>query len=401
MQHTPILETTNSKDLPDSGVRRLKRVLFIMQLDPAGKFGSLEEQVLTLARSFREGDSLFLPMYVRPLDPQSASEYAQVGLRIEALDLGRLGLGPLCLLLRLIRQHQIEVVHWNFYHPLFNPYLWALSMLRPRLEHYFTDHISRPATASRPNGSGGLKLRLKKVLALRYRKILCVSDFVLAQVQGMAGGRAERIHYFVNSERFRPEPNTRRHVRQSLGVGEEFVAVTVSQLIKEKGIDVAVYALAALPCDVLLWIIGRGPEEDKLKALVRDLGLEGRVCFLGTRRNVEPFLQAADCALCPSIYAEAAGLINLEALACGLPVIASRIGGIPEFVVDGSNGFLFAPGDHQELADRLRHLIRDEPLHRCLAQVARSTAVERFSTESQIENSLRLYQSAATGSLVS
>jgi glycosyltransferase involved in cell wall biosynthesis len=239
------------------------------------------------------------------------------------------------------------------------------------------------------------------VLASRYRKILCVSDFVLAHVQGMAGGRAERIHYFVNTERFRPEPSTRRKVRQSLGVGEEFVAVTVSQLIKEKGIDVAVYALAALPRDVLLWIIGQGPEEHKLKALVGDLGLEGRVRFLGTRRNVEPFLQAADCALCPSVYAEAAGLVNLEALASGLPVVASRIGGIPEFVADGSNGFLFAPGDHQELADRLRQLIEDKLLRGKMAQAARSKAIEWFSTQSRIESYLALYQSAATGSLVS
>ena len=69
---------------------------------------------------------------------------------------------------------------------------------------------------------------------------------------------------------------------------------------------------------------------------------------------MEPLLQAADCAVCPSIWSEAAGLVNLEAQACGLPVIARRIGGIPELVEDGRTGFLFTPGDHRELAERLR-----------------------------------------------
>jgi glycosyltransferase involved in cell wall biosynthesis len=363
-----------------------------MQLDPAGKFGSMEEQALTLARSFREGGSLLLPVYIRPLDPQSASEYAEEGLAAEALDLARLRLGPLCLLLSLIRRHQIEVVHWNFYHPLFNPYLWVLSILSPRVEHYFTDHISRRAPGSPSGSSGGLKWRLKKLLASRYRKFLCVSDYVLAQVQDVAGARAGRIHHFINTERFRPDPLTRRGVRQSLGVGEEFVAVTVSHLIKDKGVDVAVNALALLPGEVMLWIIGKGPEEQNLKALVGDLGLEGRVRFLGGRRNVEPFLQAADCALCPSTWAEAAGLVNLEALACGLPVVASQIGGIPEFVEDEQTGVLFTPGNHRELADVLSRLISGRQVRDRMSEKARSAAVARFSAESQIEGCLALYR---------
>src|SRR5262245_13327927 len=68
---------------------RLQRVLFAVRLDPAGKFGSIEEQILTLARSFRERGSLFLPVFLSPLDSDSASQYAQEGLAAENLDLAR------------------------------------------------------------------------------------------------------------------------------------------------------------------------------------------------------------------------------------------------------------------------------------------------------------------------
>jgi glycosyltransferase involved in cell wall biosynthesis len=371
---------------------RLKRVLFTLNLDPAGKFGSIEEQVLTLARSFRERGGLFLPVYLRPLDPESTSQYAREGLAIAALDLARFRPGSLCRLLALVRQHRIEIVHWNFYHPLFNPYLWALTILMPGVDHYFTDHISRPGTAPVVGGRGGLKSRLKRVLIARYRNVLCVSDYVLDEVREMAGPRVQRIHHFINTDRFRPDASVRRQVRQTLGTGEEFVAVIVAYLIKDKGVDVAIKALAQLPEDVVLWVVGEGGEQSNLEALAQELSLTRRVLLLGPRRNVEPFLQAADCALCPSVWAEAAGLVNLEALACGLPVVASRIGGIPELIADGRTGFLFTPGDARELADRIHRLTSDVPLRHRMGQGARSDAVERFSPQSQIENYLSIYQ---------
>jgi len=356
---------------------------------------------LTLARSFRERGSLFLPVFLRPLDSESASQYAQEGVGAEALDLSSFRLGMLRNLLRLIRQHRIEIVHWNFYHPVFNGYLWALKVLKPGVEHYFTDHISRPAAGSGRGSRGRLKSRLKMVLASRYRKILCVSDFVLGQVRESAGSQAVRLRHFINTDRFRPDPSVRRQVRQAQGVGEEFVAVTVAHLIKEKGIDVAVKALTQLPEGIVLWVVGEGPERGDLEATAEKLGLGSRVRFLGPQRNVEPLIQAADCALCPSVWAEAAGLVNLEALACGLPVVASRIGGIPEFVEDGRTGFLFTPGDHRELAERIHQLCDDPELRLRMGKEARCEAILRHSTQSLLPEHLGLYlreaREAATG----
>jgi glycosyltransferase involved in cell wall biosynthesis len=377
---------------PEQSVGRLRRVLFLLRLDPAGKFGSIEEQALTLARSFRVHGSLFLPVYLRPLDSGGALDYSREGLAAEALDLSRFRLSTLRHLLSVIKQHRIQVVNWNFYHPFLNAYLWALSGLRPGLEHYFTDHISRPGLATAGDTRGRWKSMLKTMMSGRYRKVLCVSDFVLSDARAVSGARAQRVYHFVNTDRFRPDPSVRREVRRQLGLDEEFVAVTVAHLIKQKGIDVAIRALAELPEDIVLWIVGTGQEQGNLHELARSLGLANRVIFMGQKRHVEPLLQAADCALCPSIWAEAAGLVNLEALACGLPVVASRIGGIPEFVHHGSDGFLFVPGNSRELAKRIGQLHGDSGLRQRMGAQARMTALEQYSTHRWLEGHLRIYE---------
>ncbi len=148
---------------------RLKRVLSVLNLDPAGKFGSLEEMTLALAKSFRERDSLFLPVFLRPLDSESAAIYANQGLRVEALDLRQFRFATLNRLRQLVRDNRVDVVQWNFYPSLVNPYLWALTVLAPTVEHDFTDHISRAPKRTGDDDRGGLKGLVKGAfLVARY-----------------------------------------------------------------------------------------------------------------------------------------------------------------------------------------------------------------------------------------
>ncbi len=392
MPLTPAVGAPESKAPPESGTGRLKRVLYVLSLNPAGKFGSLEEQVLTLARTFRERGSLFLPVFLGQLDPVSTTEYTADGLSYEALDLRQFRFATLNRLVQLVRDNRIEVVHWNFYDPLANPYLWSLTIRAPRVEHYFTDHISRPAKSTARDNQGSLKGLVKRSLARRYRKVLCISDYVLGQVQSMHWSNAQRVHYFINTVRFRSDPAVRPEIRGALGVQDEIVALIVAYLIKDKGIDVALRALAELPTNVVLWIIGEGPELKNLQSLAQTHKLGTRVQFLGLRRHVEPFMQACDCLICPSIWAEGVGLVNLEAMACGLPVIASRIGGIPEYVQDGRTGLLFTPGDHRDLVDCFHRLLSSQPARQVMSQQARLVAVDCFSTQERLGDYLSLYE---------
>jgi glycosyltransferase involved in cell wall biosynthesis len=368
-----------------------------LNLDPSKKFGTLEEQVLALAAAFRARSGLLVPAFNGGLGPEAASGYRQADLRAVSLDLSRFTPGRLARLLRVIRREHIELVQWHFYEPLANPYLWALGALAPRVRHVYTDHISRPSGTAAAATASGWKAALKRRLLRRYEAALCVSDFVSDDLEAQGTWPAlRRVTHFVNTRRFAPDPAVREATRLALGERpDRFVALAVAYLIPEKGIDVAIRATAALPESAALWVAGHGPEAGALAELAGSLGVSERVRFLGLQRHVEPFLQAADVFVCPSVWAEAAGLVNIEAMAAGLPVVASAVGGIPEIVSDGRTGFLVPSGDPNALADRLRRLIDDSWTRLELGRQARADALARFSAEALIPEYLDLYRELA------
>ena len=185
---------------------RLKRTLYIVDLIPSSKFGSLEEQILLLAQEFRDQNSLFLPLFHSSPDVECATPFRELGLTTEGLNLSKIDLKTIWQLLQLIYRNHIELVHWNFYHP-YNPYVWALTLFAPSVEHYFTDHLSRWHSSSTPDQNA--KWLMKKILSRRYKRVLCISDFILKEltIQGIWPNLA-RCRYFVNTNRFVPNfPN--------------------------------------------------------------------------------------------------------------------------------------------------------------------------------------------------
>ena len=371
--------------------KNLPRVLYAVALDPTLKFGSLEEQIVYLARAFRVHDSLFCPLFICREGNNKGSAFREAGIETECLDLSSFHWSRLARLSRLIARHRITLVHWNFTEPLRNSYLWWLTLLHPNVRHCYTDHISRMSGARQ--SSGGLKTALKRLFFRRYDKVFCVSEFVLNDL------RRQQIRpeltlsrYFINTDRFCPNQALRAKLRRQLQVEDRFVLLTVAHLIKAKGIDVLIRALAELPDNVVLWIVGDGDESAALHQLCSELHLTSRIYFHGLQKNVEPFMQAADCFVCPSLWSEAAGLVNLEASATGLPVIGSRIGGLPEYVEDGRTGFLFSPGDHHELARCVRCLVEDSALYQKMRLEARARAVERFSADAGVRKYLDSYR---------
>lgn len=369
--------------------RKLARVLYLTDLHPSDKFGSLEEQIFVIARMFKENGGLFVPVFGGPLGKLTTQQYSDAGLRVNWLNLHELSLQTLRRLLMLIRKHKVEVVHWNFYSPI-NPYVWLLSLLAPGLCHYLTDHTSRVLPLAPP--PRGIKKMLKRILFKRYRKVLCISDFVMrCLVLQDIWSNVSRCTYFINTDRFRPIEDVRVATRTRLGVTDEFAVLFVANIMRWKGADVAVRALAELPNSVVLWVVGDGEELTSVRQLSGALKLDGRVRFLGNQRSVEPFMQAADCFVCPSLWGEATGLVNLEALACRLPVVASAIGGIPEFVEEGRTGLLFSPGDHRELATKIRQLASNPEDCKRMGEAARLAAVEKYSIESRLSDYVEVY----------
>jgi glycosyltransferase involved in cell wall biosynthesis len=169
----------------------------------------------------------------------------------------------------------------------------------------------------------------------------------------------EVIHYGLATPHFEEKS------RSELGLPEgEVILITIGRLIKRKALDDLLMALAELehPGPRLL-IIGEGPEEKQLRDLAGRLGLSSQVQFLGAIWGERKFqyLAAADIFVLPSAH-EGFGLVFLEAMHCGLPVIASSTGGQTDFLKDGETGFLVPVGDVSALADRISRLAGDTDL---------------------------------------
>jgi N-acetyl-alpha-D-glucosaminyl L-malate synthase BshA len=140
-----------------------------------------------------------------------------------------------------------------------------------------------------------------------------------------------------------------------------------------------------------LVFVGDGPELSAVRYRVDRLGLKEDVVFVGKQANIANYLGIADVFLLPSEL-ESFGLAALEAQACEVPVVATRIGGIPEVVSDGETGFLSEVGDVTKMtADTLR-LLGDEELRRNFGERGRRNAVERYSTEKIIPQYLAFYE---------
>lgn len=170
-----------------------------------------------------------------------------------------------------------------------------------------------------------------------------------------------------------------------------FVVLLVAHLIPYKGVHVAIQALSQLPAETVLWIVGEGGERAALEEQARSLGVAHRLSFLGIRDDVSRYMQAADCFVCPSLWQEAAGLVILEAMASGLPVIASAVGGIPEFVVHERTGYLFPAGDHGLLAEYVEKLRSDAVRAREMSELSRAQALARFSHITRVAEALSHY----------
>ena len=193
---------------------------------------------------------------------------------------------------------------------------------------------------------------------------------------------------------------SREQARRALGIEAKGPLLgVVGRLSSEKGQGVLLGALpeilAAFPLAACA-LAGDGPARADLESEAKRLGLGDRVLFLGHRRDVPAVLAALDLFVQPSLY-EGFGLSLLEAMAAGLPIVASRVGGIPELLEDGRTGLLVPPQDPAALARAILRLLRDRDLAQRLSGAARLRALDRHSMAQATESVDALYRRVLEG----
>ena len=176
-------------------------------------------------------------------------------------------------------------------------------------------------------------------------------------------------------------------VRERHGIApNDPVIGAVTRFFPAKGIRYLIEAFSAvvprMP-QARLVLVGQGPEEADLRALVARLGLRDRVVFAGFRRDAHCYVGAFTISAVPSLE-EGFGLVALESLALGIPVVASRVGGLPDVVVDEETGLLVAPADPRALADALLRLLSDGNARARMRHVA-AQHVQRFALDKYVD----------------
>jgi glycosyltransferase involved in cell wall biosynthesis len=139
-------------------------------------------------------------------------------------------------------------------------------------------------------------------------------------------------------------------------------------------------------------MVGDGPERERLEQLARDLGIAKNVYFVGYQADVSPYYELFDAFLLPSVN-EGTPVSAIEALASGTPVVANSVGGVPDVVRHGIDGFLVEPGDVAGAADRLAELARDPALAERLGEAGKERVVPRYAVERLVDDVDRLYRS--------
>ena len=194
------------------------------------------------------------------------------------------------------------------------------------------------------------------------------------------------IHNFVNCDLYKPCVERSRTKR----------LIHISNFRPVKRVLDCIRILAEVRKEVPaeLHMIGDGPDRGPAEHLARELGVERYTRFLGKKNHVERLIPQAHVLLLPSEM-ESFGLAALEAMACGVPPVTTRVGGVPELVTHGVDGFLEPVGDIAAQARRAVELLSDEALHTTMAQAARKTATSRFCTDLIIPKYERYYEEVA------
>ncbi len=224
----------------------------------------------------------------------------------------------------------------------------------------------------------------ERIVAGEADRIICASDGekeMLVQTYGATPSRVNVVPCGVDTLRFRPMKKGR--VRCKLGMPEdEPVVLYVGRIEPLKGIDVLIRAAAQTDSRFRLLIVGGDGKDaarkEELTGLASDVGVAERLTFLDAvpHRDLPLYYNAADVCVVPSYY-ESFGLVAVEAMACGTPVIASRVGGLKETVLDGRTGYLVPWRCPEPFAERLELLLSNEALRRSMGREAR-LAAERF-----------------------
>jgi glycosyltransferase involved in cell wall biosynthesis len=303
-------------------------------------------------------------------------------------------------LARLIRRERPQILHTHTAKAGTVGRVAALlagSRRPPIVVHTFHGHVLRGYFG--PLRSLFFRL-LERWLASRTTALIAVSPQVRDDLVSLGIAPRERfavIRLGIElDERIALTQNGRIESRRYLGIPDDRFAVGwIGRMTAVKRTDDVLVAFKSLRdsgVEATLCMVGDGPDRPGLEQRAHDLGIVRDTVFLGYQEDVAPFYAAFDALVLPSSN-EGTPVSVIEALGAGRPVVATRVGGVPDVVRDGEDGFLVEPGATEELAERLAQLARDPVLRERMGTQGRERVLPRYAVERLVDDVDRLYRS--------
>lgn len=294
-------------------------------------------------------------------------------------------------LARLLRREKVDVIHAHQYTPFFYSMMSRFFYRRPAI--LFTEHGRHY-----PDYPRRKRMLVNRLLLGKKDRVVAVGQAVRQALLDNEGMRADRVAVVYNGidlPSFGANRFDREAVRSEIGVAkDDFVILQVARLDYLKDHATAIRTLKQVIGQrphARLVLVGEGPELAKIHELVRQNSLEKHVVLLGLRNDVARLLPAADLFLLTSI-SEGIPLTLIEAMSAGLPVVATRVGGVAEVVEHGETGLLAPSGDDAKLAEHVLRLAADHERRLRMGESGRRRAKEIFSESRMHASYLRLYE---------
>jgi glycosyltransferase involved in cell wall biosynthesis len=361
--------------------------------------GGMEAHSLVLARGIdRNRYDLRVIMPARPhLDPL-AEDLVRYDIPVHRLTLdGQQPLGQrwasFRVLVRLLRTYRVDVMHQQRTGPFHGKLACLAAKAAGVPVIVATEHQAPPPQIPR-------RALLQNALIDRLvDRIIVVSEDNRAQQLVHTGRKPSKVVTIYNGipiQEWQPRPpEVVAAQKRELGLDNAAPIIgTTGRLVEQKGLPYFLRMAALLLPDfpaAKFVIVGDGPLRDEFVALARDLGLADRVVFTGFRTDVPDLMSVFDLFVLASVY-EPFGLVLVQAMALQKPIVATRVGGIPEVVADGETGLLVPPRQPAALAEAAARLLRDEALARRMGQAGRERVLARFTAEAMARKTMALYE---------
>jgi glycosyltransferase involved in cell wall biosynthesis len=301
----------------------------------------------------------------------------------------RVDLGAILRIRRIIKNRKVEVIHASSGYAAISGVLASLFLNLPIIY-----------TLQMPVSFSWWTRLFFSFLEKRISQRIAVSKAIAQSVD--QGGlsfkpqKVDRVVYCgVDLRRFAPVDTG--YAKRLLGLQENIVVGAVGRLIPRKGYDYLIHAVPKIKevfTDIKIVLTGDGEEEENLRMLANELGVQESVIFLGNRKDIPEVMNSFDVFVLPSL-SEGLGVVILEALAVGKPVVASDIEGIPEIVTNGQNGFLVPPKDSNKLADCIITLLQDPNLAKKMGEDGRHLVEMKFNIVDKIKEYESIYSNCA------